>query len=481
MDKETRRDYEEVNAANYFYFLPQQWRATNAIEEYDNILYGGTRGCAKSHWLRRVLPKKLIEWGRKYNVKNINAMLACESYPALQDRQIIPIEDELPDWLGVMKSTKKMGLHIQLHEKWQSHRILLRNLEKPEKYKSGQYAIQAIDQLEQIPERHYWILRGSNRFPGIPRSKFIATGNPLGVGHAWNVNYFIDHIYPSHVLPDQRKQFKFIPGSPYDNPFLPASYWRFLESLDKNLKRAWLHGDYHHFAGQAFPTFTFDTHVIGWDDPAIEGWKKWPSKWRTIDWGYDAPFACYWETKNPNNGRIVVYRELWENQLTDRQQARAIRDNTPNDEHININYADPSMWAKKNRGGSVETRPTSAADEYAKEGVPLTAADNNRMNGMRKFRNLLEPLPCDGRPGFLILETCYNLWRTLPQLVLEETGEDIVHDKNHKQEDHGYDAACRYGLTNELGEKETPPKPQEKSPLEKMMAGSQTTRRSKRG
>ena len=449
----------------YWKFLPNQWRATNAINYYDYILYGGTRGCAKSHWLRRVISKLLIDWHQEYGLTKMNAMLACETYTALQDRQIIPLDDELPEWLGVMKSTQKMGLHVQLHEKWGSSRILLRNLEDPSKYKSGQYAIIAIDQLEQIPEKHFWLVNGSLRHPGLPRAKFLSTGNPLGIGHQWNVDYFIDHRYPSHVEPDIQAQFKFIAGSPYDNPYLEPSYWRFLNSLEGNLRRAWLEGDYHTFMGQAFPTFTYETHVVQWDDKIIEGWKQWP-KWRAVDWGFSDPYVCGWFAKDPSNGRIVLYRDSWRKSLTDREQANDIKTNTPQEEHCSITYADPSMWTKKNRAGY--TAPTSAADVYAREGVPLTSADNNRLNGMRKFRYLLGDLP-DGRPGFLMLETCYNTWRSIPQLITEEFGEDVEHGKRKKQNDHGYDM-IRYGITNELGapapEKKSKPTP---SPLEEMM------------
>ena len=430
------------------------------------MLYGGCRGPGKSYWLRRIIPKKLIEWGQKYNLQNINAMLACETYTALQDRQLNPMEREMPEWLGVLKSSQIDGLHFQIHDYLGGHKILMRNIDDPNKYKSGEFAIIGVDQTEQIPEDHYWILRGSNRWSGLPRAKFIGTGNPLGVGHAWNVNYFLDHIYPEYMEPEQRTQYRFIAATPYDNRFLSQSYWDFLNSLPPRLKRAWLYGDYHVFSGQAFPTFTYDSHVIKWIDFTDE-WKAWPSKWRAVDWGFKDPYTCGWFTKNPSNGRIYVYRNTWQTDLNDRQQAIQIKDNTPPDELINITYADPSMWSKKNRGGDESTLVTSAADEYAIAGVPIVAAENNRLNGLRKFRNLLDPL-ADGKPGIIFLETCYNLWRTIPLLVLEENGEDIMHDKNHKQEDHGYDM-IRYGLTNELGQATPKYTKSEPSPLERLM------------
>jgi hypothetical protein len=97
------------------------------------------------------------------------------------------------------------------------------------------------------------------------------------------------------------------------------------------------------------------------------------------------------------------------------------------------------MFAKKTAGDIV----TSTADEYAKEGVPLTPADNDRISGKRKIHRLFRPI-ADGRPGLIIFETCVNLIRTLPTLPLDERNPEDI-DTN--AEDHLYDA-LRYGLTN---------------------------------
>ena len=58
----------------------------------------------------------------------------------------------------------------------------------------------------------------------------------------------------------------------------------------------------------------------------------------------------------------------------------------------------------------------SAADEYAAEGVALTKADNERIQGKRRVDEALALLP-DGLPGVQVFSSCVNLVRTLPMLV----------------------------------------------------------------
>jgi hypothetical protein len=120
------------------------------------------------------------------------------------------------------------------------------------------------------------------------------------------------------------------------------------------------------------------------------------------------------------------------------QQARLILENTPAGENVRAAYADPSMWARKNMDDQVST----TADEYRKEKVILTRADNDRISGKRKIDRLLGDM-MDGKPGLQIVSTCRNLIRTLPSLPLDE---NRVEDVDTDAEDHAYDA-LKYGLT----------------------------------
>jgi hypothetical protein len=158
-----------------------------------------------------------------------------------------------------------------------------------------------------------------------------------------------------------------------------------------------------------------------------------PAHWtriRGIDWGFSAPFCCLWGARNPDNGRMVVYRELYQTHLTDREQARKILDYTPPSEKIAITYADPSMWGKKRE----DDIPSAVI--YGQNGLYLTQANNDRLDGKRRIDRMLMDLP-DGQPGLLVFSVCANLIRTLPALVYDKVQ---IEDVDTKGEDHPYDA-----------------------------------------
>lgn len=300
-----------------------------------------------------------------------------------------------------------------------------------DKYIGIEYDIIVVEESTLLSETKYQMLEGSLRTSKQGwRPRMYLSTNPGGIGHAW----FKKRIVTPHRLKHEGRT-RFIPSTYRDNPFLNPEYVDWLEGLAGKLGKAWRDGDWDIFEGQAFPQWNADAHIVD-PFPLPDHW----AKWRAVDWGYSNPFACLWMTKDPDSGRIFVYREIYGTQLTDRQQARIIRENTPPTEKINVTYADPSMWAAKSAGDRV----TDTASEYAVEGVVLTKADNNRVDGKRKVDRLLAPLP-DGKPGLQVFSNCYNLIRTLPELVLDKKQ---VEDVDTTQEDHAYDA-LRYGQTNQ--------------------------------
>ena len=134
-----------------------------------------------------------------------------------------------------------------------------------------------------------------------------------------------------------------------------------------------------------------------------------------------------------------MYRELYQELLTDRTQARMILDMTLPSENITFTFADPSLWTRKNVNNVV----TCTADEYKAVGVRLTPGDNDRLSGKRKVDRLLGNLP-DGSPGLVFFSTCINTIRTIPELPFDTVK---VEDVDTDAEDHAYDT-IRYGLTN---------------------------------
>lgn len=289
-------------------------------------------------------------------------------------------------------------------------------------YLGIEYDGMVVEEMPQLSERKIDLLRGSLRSSRSDwRARLYASGNPGGIGHGY--------VKRTFVLPyraQEERTTRFIPSSYKDNAYISQEYRDYLESLTGSLAKAWRDGDWDVFEGQAFPSWSYEDHVV---EPF-----EIPAHWvrlRAVDWGYSAPWCCLWGAKDPDTGRVVIYREAYETYLTDKQQAQRIVAMTPANENISLTYADPSMWAKK-----TQEQITSTADVYAANGVYLTRADNDRLSGKRKVDRMLANLP-DGKPGLLVFRNCTNLIRTLPELVFDDVH---VEDVDTDQEDHAYDA-----------------------------------------
>jgi len=318
-----------------------------------------------------------------------------------------------------------------------------------DKYLGIEYDVIVIEECTQISETKKNAIRGSLRTSKHNwRPRVYVSTNADGIGLFWFKKMFID---PFRKAVERLTRFFDVTG--IKNPFINPEYDAWLDSLTGPLRKAWRDGDWDAFAGMAFPTWNYERHVI----QPFEIPSHWV-KWKATDWGFASPFSTHWYAKDPDTRRIICYREVYGAGLTDRQQARAIQDNSPINEIYFMHYADPSLWERKNRDNEV----FSTADEYKKEGLNLTKADNDRMSGKRKVNNILADLP-DGEPGFQVFETCPKMIEQLSSLASDKLNpEDVDTD----QEDHAYDD-LRYALTNEkrIEQKGAPRKEVDRHPL----------------
>lgn len=404
-------------------FTDKQREATAAADRSRYVLYGGARGPGKSYWLRWWLLRQLLLLSG-LGLRGVRVGLFCENYPVLRDRQISKIEMEFPRNVGELKETQTDGLGFHLHTQYGSGVLCLRNLDDPRKYQSAEFAAIGVDELTKNSLDTFNILRGSLRWPGVDDTRFVGATNPGDIGHLWVKQYWIDKQFPAELQPFAN-QFVFVRALPSDNPHLAQSYWDELNSLPPELARAWVHGDWDVFAGQAFSEWVRDEIVV---EPRQLPF-TWP-RWRCVDWGYAKPFCCLWLAQDPDTETVYVYRELYQVGLTDREQAKKIKDLTIED--IRFTLADPSMWTRK----SFEGQTFSTADEYAAVGVPLTMADNNRLIGVRKVRQVIHDRKLK------VFSTCPNLIRTLPALPYSKTN---LEDVDTDAEDHAFDT-LKYGL-----------------------------------
>lgn len=429
----TETDGTTIQLSKLVQFTQRQQEAQEALTRYRYVLYGGARGGGKSYWLRWQLLLLLMHWYYDYGLRNVRVGLFCSTYPELRDRQISRISAEFPPELGEIKNTQTDGLCFFLRPECGGGMIALRNLDDPSKFRSSEFAAIAVDELTLIRDKAIFdTLRGSLRWVGVKHTLFMAATNPDGVGNLWVRQLWIEKQFPPEMA-GIADQFTFIQSLPSDNPHLDASYWADLRSQPPDVQRAWVEGDWYVFQGQAVP-FRRDRHVVR----PFEIPDYWIRK-SGYDWGYSKPMAYLWGAINPDNGRVVVYRELYETGLSDPRQAELVAQMEQPGERVRVRFADPSVWTKR----SLTDVATSTADVFAARGIYLTPANNDRINGKRKLCGLLEPL-VDGQPGLMVFENCQNIIRTLPSLVYSQTNpEDVDTDG----EDHAYDA-LRYMLTD---------------------------------
>lgn len=233
-------DDESISFTELSGFFPKQNEAKLASKRFKYTLFGGSVGSGKSRWLRWMCVYWLMEYYAKYQIKGVRAGLFCEDYVSLNDRHLTKIKFEFPSWLGKFNEAKH---EFTLPNEYGGGIIAFRNLDDPSKYLSVEFAVIAIDEINRNPKTTFDMLRSRHRWPGIKDVKFIAGCNPLG--EAWVKNMWVKRMFS----PDEKEQYEFVfvPALPTDNPYLPDSYYKTLESLPENQRKAYLEGNWDAF------------------------------------------------------------------------------------------------------------------------------------------------------------------------------------------------------------------------------------------
>lgn len=402
---------------------PKQLEAAEKVFNHTFTFYGGAAGGGKSFFLRWIMVALSLYYAKKYNIKGGRVGLFCEDYPALHDRHLSKIPFEFPKWLGSLNR----GAHeFILDEKYGGWTIAFRNLDDPSKYLSAEFAAIGVDELTRNPRSMFDFLNMRRRWPGITDTKFISASNPGGIGHGWVRKLWIDRDFDGETF--DIKDFAFIPAKATDNKYLGEAYNKQLEQLPEQLRKAYRDGDWNIFAGQFFTEWTEERNVCT-PFQIPEGW----SRIRCLDYGFEKPSACLWMAID-YDGKITVYRELYETRLTYSQLARKIKIMSGM-EHIDYTVADTSMFAASPDTGE------DGNSIMSQNGVELTGAKKDRIPGWNLMRDYIR----SGNIRFF--STCFNSIRTIPALIHEDvlkTG-NRVEDIARGSEDHAADA-CRYGL-----------------------------------
>jgi hypothetical protein len=305
-------------------------------------------------------------------------------------------------------------------------------------YQGQQYSWIGFDEITHLPTEYAWNYLASRLRTTDPEIQCYmrCTTNPGGPGHDWVKKRYIEpsepnkpFVYGKNPMTGAPLTRKCIPARLSDNPTLYESgdYQAMLETLPDVERKRLLEGDWDVIEGSAFPEFSSAKHVV---EPFTI-----PAHWsrtKAIDYGFSAPSCCLWGAVDPDDGTLVIYRELYEKGL----HAEELRDKITKMERPEVRMISGVLdWATWNRTGY--TGPT-IGEVLTKQpyGHPLRPADKNRVGGKIQVHAHLREQK-SGRPGVLIFNTCKNLIREMVGIPLDKNNSE---DVDTKVDDHAYDA-----------------------------------------
>lgn len=400
--------------------------------------YGGARGGGKS-WAMRT---KLVMLAARY--PGIQILLMRRTLPELRENHVRPLQELLTGYAVYRQAGNEFlfpnGSRIRCGYCEAENDVY--------QYQGQAYDVIGLEEATLFTESQRDFIVTCNRPPDAARPiispRMYYTCNPGGVGHAWVKRLFIDKDYRESERPED---YAFIPATVYDNKYLIAAdpdYVRQLENLPEDLRRAHLEGDWDVLAGQYFREWRRGHHVV--EPFAIPDWWQ---RFRSIDWGYNDPCAVYWHAVDPE-GRVYTYRELYVRETMASDVAKRVV-SLSDGENVRYTAVSPDMWQKR---GVRDIEGESVAEIFTRNGVPVIRADNSREIGWTVMREFMAD-QSDGKPGWLVFNTCANLIRTIP---LATHDDHRVEDVSDHCEDHALES-CRYALM-------TRPRPSQK-PKEK--------------
>jgi hypothetical protein len=415
----------QVKLSELCTFTTKQREATVAADTHRYTLYGGARGGGKSMWLRWYTLRFLLKTAGQGYI-GMRAMLACENYPSLYERQINKVQTEFPSYLGEYVSGRN---EFRLRPEYGAGVIAFRNLDDASKFQSAEFGLIAVDEVTKNSERTFQILRASMRWPNFDEVRFIAASNPDA---GFVRSYWIEHNLPDE-LKGTESEFVFVPALPDDNPHLPASYWDTLNTLPGPLREAWLKGNW--FAAvEGLVYETFSANNLTDEDANPEH----PIE-LAIDDGYSPdPRATLFIQRYPDH--ILVFDELYQYKVLEEKTVEDIKDRCqvngwPIPELAVVSHEAPALRERLRRA-DIPARNWLAAKHLG------TGDTSKRIAAIKHTRSLI----CDGqgRRTIKIHSRCRNLIDEISSGYKYPEGKHTVDDMPADGNDHATNALEAY-------------------------------------
>lgn len=398
--------------------LPRQVEAMEAVTGRPVfVLIGGAAGGSKSKGLRELAHRECLKHD------GFKVLLLRRTFGELQSNHIEDSIVEAPQMGAECVPSAKVVRYPNGSLLQFGH---CETSADAAKYLSSEYDLILFDELVTFELQQFLLIssRARSTKPGVV-PKVVCGTNPGGPQSHWVRMRFLDKNVDREEYPDYRpEEWTFIPSKLEDNPYLDEQYERKLLNLPPELRKAYRDGDWDIFPGQYFPEWRKQKHVGVLTIPSSAVW------YRAIDGGFVKPAAVLWIAVW--DGRAYVRHEWMPTRVINSDQAKGIVTKTREVgiKGVRFTVADTSLWTPEADTGE------SAAETFARHGVPLLQASKDRVNGWKRLREWLRDAP-DGRPWLMVHPECAYLIRTLPSLVSDDhKPEDVDTDG----EDHAADA-----------------------------------------
>ena len=420
---------------------PMQLRVHAAARSCDlpdgptQIGVGGARGPGKSH---SVFAQAAIDDCQRFS--NLKVLYlrkiqknAKEQFEDLRRLVLSHVKHEFTN--GVLHFTETGSRMFLGH---------FRNESDIDQYLGIEYDLIVIEELTTLSKTKYQALLDSNRSskPGF-RPRIYATFNPGGIGHAW-----VKALFITPWRDKQETETRFVFGTVEDNVFNNPEYRKNLEKNTGWRLRAYRFGDWDIAAGQYFSTWHHGS-IVNENVRIMPGAPVWCS----LDYGFQHPTVVHLFSKF--DGKIQVIDEYWRQKKLVAENAAGIK--AMLERHgllvtsLREFVAGHDVFAT--RGNASEK---TIAKEYEDEGIKLSRANIDRINGAGRLLKLLgDPLAEKPiQPQIEISDRCVRLIECLPQMQHDpHRPEDVLKtdvDEDGNGGDDPYDSA-RYGvMTKEL-------------------------------
>lgn len=409
-------------------------RLCDEINGPTRIGIGGARGGAKSHG---VLAQMVIDdcqrmRGLKFLFLRKVLKSARESFDDLRRKVLMGVPHEYNRAEGMFLLPQNDSRVVLGHYKTESD---------IDGYLGIEYDGVAIEEATQLSDTKIRDIGSCVRTskPGWRPREYYTT-NPGGIGHA---AFKHDFIEPARREAETTTRFIF--SDSRDNAFLNPDYRTKLDRLTGWKLRAWRDGDWDIAAGQYFSTWRHEA-IVRCDLKVMPG----ASVWCALDYGFQHPTVCYLLSEYDGKKRVID--EHWRQHALVSQNAWDIREMLKRHgvkvEQLRAFVAGPDVFAQRgNESGK------TIADEYYDQGIVLTPANTDRVNGASKLLTLLGSAEVE--PQIEISDRCGKLIECIPMMQHDpHRPEDVLKvdiDENGSGGDDCYDG-LRYGLMTDFKE-----------------------------